>query len=836
MNPRSESQRTRAHERHQTKMGLSAFLLSALVLVAACAPIATPTTEPTATLVVNVAPVSAGRVEVLPTGPGESVYPQGETLTLTAIPNDGFAFERWDGAVTGVGTDIVLLLEADATVEALFRAIDPPVRTPPTPTPTTPSKALATATPTPTAEPAPQPTAEPAAARTQARLASESTQVGRTFDVAVWVDPAGASVGAGTISLTYPAELLAFTGAAIASQAASAYSLADGPPDDEGLATTAIVLNDGATALDAPSEFVLFTFFATQPGLAEFVPELGFLDTDSSPIVTVAINSDPAIIEPRPSVAATCFTTTSALTWSDPDGLQVMQIERRDLSGAFFQRAVVVAGEGQFNDDRLSTETTYEYRLTATVLGGGSGVALATCTTDDGRVPLIPAAADVSARREEAGLVVTLIDWSACNIVEWGDIEETVAGTFVGTAQMWEATSDTRCESRLATIATHTYLLANNATGSLIFEAWGETVDEFTLTSTEGDDVAAPVLFLTVDEASAVLTWQHDKVNVDHFTLDRTIGTGQGYTNVESDIQAQVGSILDANLFPGTAYCWRVRAVTARGTRSEAAELCSETKGLTSLIFASDREGDLDIYTMLADGSAQVRINTNAGDDIEPVWSPDRTMIAFSSRRSGTWDIWVMDADGSSPKQLTFGGSNDWAPAWSPDGSKIAWSAFRDGDPEIYVMDASGSGQTRLTIVQGEDTNPSWSPDGTKIAFDSRRDGNKEIYVMNADGSNQVRLTNNPAKDVEPTWSPSGNKIAFTRDSQIFLINPGGGGEHPLTSSDGKNQAPSWSRDGTQILFESSRDGDSEIYVMDIDGANEVPLTTNDSIDVHPDW
>ena len=36
----------------------------------------------------------------------------------------------------------------------------------------------------------------------------------------------------------------------------------------------------------------------------------------------------------------------------------------------------------------------------------------------------------------------------------------------------------------------------------------------------------------------------------------------------------------------------------------------------------------------------------NDSDDRSPAWSPDGSRIAFASDRDGDWDIYVMDADG----------------------------------------------------------------------------------------------------------------------------------------------------------------------------------------------
>jgi Tol biopolymer transport system component len=145
---------------------------------------------------------------------------------------------------------------------------------------------------------------------------------------------------------------------------------------------------------------------------------------------------------------------------------------------------------------------------------------------------------------------------------------------------------------------------------------------------------------------------------------------------------------------------------------------------------------------------------------VNPAWSPDGTKIAFATNRDGNYEIYTMNPDGTGPTRLTNNTSSDYEPAWSPDGTKIAFATNRDGNDEIYTMNADASNQTRLTNNTAVDAAPAWSPDGTKIAFKSTGDTDPfayryEIYTMNADGSSQTNLTNNPgADDSVPDWQP----------------------------------------------------------------------------------
>jgi Tol biopolymer transport system component len=256
------------------------------------------------------------------------------------------------------------------------------------------------------------------------------------------------------------------------------------------------------------------------------------------------------------------------------------------------------------------------------------------------------------------------------------------------------------------------------------------------------------------------------------------------------------------------------------------------------IAFASNRDGNFEIYSMNADGSAQTRLTANPAFDATPSFSADGTKITFASSRTGNGDIYVMNADGSGQTRLTTSPAIDGFPAFSPDGTKIAFTSFRTGNGDIYVMNADGSGQTRLTTSAAVDAEPTWSSDGTKIAFTSGRTGNGDIYVMNADGSGQTRLTTSAAIDSSPDWSVDGTKVAFTsnRDGnfEIYSMNPDGTAQTRLTNNAAFDGDPAFLSTG-KIAFASNRDGNFEIYSMNADGSGQTRLTVNPAVDISAD-
>ena len=273
------------------------------------------------------------------------------------------------------------------------------------------------------------------------------------------------------------------------------------------------------------------------------------------------------------------------------------------------------------------------------------------------------------------------------------------------------------------------------------------------------------------------------------------------------------------------------------------------------IVFASNRDGDWDIYSMDANGDNIAQLTNHPASDEYPACSPYGRRIAFTSERGLTHDLYVMDSDGDNVIRLTHDNFFESRPSWSPDGTRIAFGAFRFvvGNSEIYAMDADGNNLTTLAKHKWHDVVPSWSPDGRKIAFVSFRDGGfntpHHIFVMNADGTERRNLTGDThlKRNWGPSWSPDGRKIAFNSlrhfvpaDSRndIFVITADGRELEQLTDGPGSSGSPVYSPDGTKIAYVSRRGGDANIFLMDTNGRNAVKLTrTPPGIDNrYPSW
>lgn len=122
-----------------------------------------------------------------------------------------------------------------------------------------------------------------------------------------------------------------------------------------------------------------------------------------------------------------------------------------------------------------------------------------------------------------------------------------------------------------------------------------------------------------------------------------------------------------------------------------------------------------ELFSIHSNGADMVNISNNSDNDYYPLWSPDSTKIIFASDRDGNFNIYLWLASNPNDlQQLTDNTGDDAHHCWSPDGQKIVFASKRDDSPtkyQIYVMNADGSNQTRLVYDATMDcTVPQWQP------------------------------------------------------------------------------------------------------------------------------
>jgi Tol biopolymer transport system component len=277
-------------------------------------------------------------------------------------------------------------------------------------------------------------------------------------------------------------------------------------------------------------------------------------------------------------------------------------------------------------------------------------------------------------------------------------------------------------------------------------------------------------------------------------------------------------------------------------------ELGSVAEGI--VVFQSNRNGPMEVYTMNSDGTGAVRLTNNPGIDGGARWSPDGRRIVFSSLRAGAREIWVMNTDGSAQQRLTSLGNANM-PDWSPDGSRIAFHTSRgDGEWDVYVMNADGTALRRLTSTNSL-LYPRWSRDGRQLlaswyesaapcpcvaALPQCPCGGRLALLDPENGSFRL-LPPTGMDDAWGDWSPDGRQIVFASHfaapgqavrTQIMVASAGGTGARTLTNSGMDEWSPSWSAATGRIFFVRGFD----IYSMRTDGSDVQRLSAMGATDV----
>jgi TolB protein len=264
------------------------------------------------------------------------------------------------------------------------------------------------------------------------------------------------------------------------------------------------------------------------------------------------------------------------------------------------------------------------------------------------------------------------------------------------------------------------------------------------------------------------------------------------------------------------------------------------------IAFSTDRDGNLEIYSMNPDGSDQRRLTYDPSFDLWPAWSPDGTRIAFirskSQGQNGGGDLWVMNADSTAAHQLTNEGDINLHPSWSPDGQKIVFESGRNGAEKLYVINADGSDEGPVGDIAGRD--PAWSPDGTRIAYYTLG-GFNDLFTVRPDGTERTDVTLTQYEmEASPSWSPDGHRLVFTAgNNDVRTISADGGQQTQLTQSGGALR-PSWSPDGNWIAYAGPAIGScpppfigcsAPINLIHPDGSG-LKMLTSIGNNADPDW
>lgn len=413
----------------------------------------------------------------------------------------------------------------------------------------------------------------------------------------------------------------------------------------------------------------------------------------------------------------------------------------------------------------------------------------------------------------------------------------------------------------------------NTGSVSVAVKSEKTTTANIVLTPTAGNQApnsptdSNPANGATDQPISLTLSWScSDPDAGDSLTYDIYFSSAEETISILSANQADT-SVDVSDLAYSMVYYWQVVAKDNNGatTNGPVWSFTTESFPNNRIAFASDRDGDYEIYSSSTEGTSILQLTDEFGRDWWPRISPNRNRIAFSSDRTIESHIYLMNMDGTNVQKITttpISGYHNYGIGfcWSPDGHQLLYSNY----DVLYRIDADGANLSEIARAPAgrHFRECDWSPLDDKIvaltigswAYTS------EIYLMDSDGSNMTVLVGDSTGTIgHPSFSPDGNKIAYywdvsghevstgrMLDARIFIINIDGTGNIDISSyqtagrtgkTAGTNDLnPEWSPDGSKIIFTNAPNDDStppNIWVMDINGYNRTELITDGRM---PDW
>ena len=270
--------------------------------------------------------------------------------------------------------------------------------------------------------------------------------------------------------------------------------------------------------------------------------------------------------------------------------------------------------------------------------------------------------------------------------------------------------------------------------------------------------------------------------------------------------------------------------------------------GVNQVIFQS---GDDDIYLVSPDGGGKQRLTDDPASDGAAQASPDRRLIVFASDREGQMQIYVMNADGSGQHNIGNSDRFDFHPAWYDGGARILFQRMTPGSGfDLWTMAADGSDQQRLTSLPRNEVGAYVSPDGETVVFHSNNGASVDLWTVPLSGGEPTNITANMcidgtdpcvlAFDGHPNWMPDG-RLLFLSDRTggigIWTSRPDGSDARLVIDLGGANAAlPAPSANGKVVTFSSDLHEPGtfrSVYTVRMDGTGLTRLTA-DGDDINP--
>ncbi len=233
--------------------------------------------------------------------------------------------------------------------------------------------------------------------------------------------------------------------------------------------------------------------------------------------------------------------------------------------------------------------------------------------------------------------------------------------------------------------------------------------------------------------------------------------------------------------------------------------------------------GQLEVVDRPADGTGSFRALAFDPDiDTEPVYFRGSSTDGFiwASDRDGDFELYYSPLSGGTAKKLTVNSTEDRSPSVSGDGKYVVYHSNSDGDFDIYRLEVSATGDpvgppenlTQETGAPTTEQNPDYALTKNKITYQGNEHGDLDIFVLDIDTRQELHVTTDAADETFPALSPDGARVAYAKAGDIYVQSAAEGAAATNMTNTGDNGSPDWGpRLGAQAAAQASHEPQREM-------------------------
>lgn len=205
-------------------------------------------------------------------------------------------------------------------------------------------------------------------------------------------------------------------------------------------------------------------------------------------------------------------------------------------------------------------------------------------------------------------------------------------------------------------------------------------------------------------------------------------------------------------------------------------------------------------------GASLVPLTSGSSWDRDPSWVPDGSAVVFASDRDGNYDIWRLQVNGGGavgvPTQITRTTEPETYPSVGRDG-RIAFLRGSGNATRVWIRDAAGT-ESRLTKNEDTELVPQFSHDGVLVALLSQTETVRRLLVWapaegaTAAAQRWTQSVDNSADHI--SWAWDNQRIAVSTRTGVFVVPRNGGYSNFATSTHGHT---AWSPADKAIIVAS---------------------------------